>query len=149
MLSHKPTLLLSGFITKPSLRPRPDLSSAVPPPRKSTYVRVCSRFDEVRRFDHRPNADREFPAETVLHAAGKHDQLESVIESVSEDKKEFEANYIPLSPLSFIERAAVVYGDLPSVIDGPRSYTWKETHQRCLRLASALTHVGISRRDVF
>ncbi|KAI0494029.1 hypothetical protein KFK09_024160 [Dendrobium nobile] len=58
------------------------------------------------------------------------------------------ANYVPLSPLSFLERAAAVYGERVSVIHGHVRYTWKETRERCLRLASALAHMGISRGDV-
>ncbi|KAL8491485.1 hypothetical protein ACS0TY_023195 [Phlomoides rotata] len=58
------------------------------------------------------------------------------------------ANYIPLSPISFLERSALVYRDSISVIYGDLSFTWKQTHQRCLTLASALTRLGISRGDV-
>ncbi|XP_050374076.1 isovalerate--CoA ligase CCL2-like isoform X2 [Argentina anserina] len=58
------------------------------------------------------------------------------------------ANYIPLSPISFLERAAVVHGDKPSVIYGGLKFSWKETHQRCLNLAAALVRLGISRHDV-
>ncbi|CAL9079882.1 unnamed protein product, partial [Musa textilis] len=58
------------------------------------------------------------------------------------------ANYVPLSPLSFLERAAIVYADRTSVIYGSTTYTWKQTRDRCLRLASALSALGISRHDV-
>ncbi|KAL6226931.1 hypothetical protein ACLB2K_000890 [Fragaria x ananassa] len=58
------------------------------------------------------------------------------------------ANYIPLSPISFLERAAVVNGDKPSVVYGGVRYSWKETHQRCLNFASALFRLGVSRHDV-
>ncbi|KAA8532053.1 hypothetical protein F0562_006805 [Nyssa sinensis] len=58
------------------------------------------------------------------------------------------ANYVPLSPISFLERAAKVYRDRTSIVYGSLRYTWEETHERCLRLASALTQLGISRGDV-
>ncbi|XP_074575427.1 butanoate--CoA ligase AAE1-like [Curcuma longa] len=58
------------------------------------------------------------------------------------------ANYVPLSPISFLERAAVVYADRASVVYGATSYTWKQTRDRCLRLASALSALGVSRGDV-
>ncbi|XP_010918226.1 butanoate--CoA ligase AAE1 [Elaeis guineensis] len=58
------------------------------------------------------------------------------------------ANYVPLSPLSFLERAAVVYADRAAVVYGSTVYTWSQTRDRCLRLASALTSLGISRGDV-
>ncbi|KAI8031255.1 putative acyl-activating enzyme 2 [Camellia lanceoleosa] len=58
------------------------------------------------------------------------------------------ANHVPLSPITFLERSAKVYRDRTSLVYGSVKYTWKETHERCLRLASALTHLGISPGDV-
>lgn len=59
------------------------------------------------------------------------------------------ANYVPLTPISFLERAADVFGDRTSVVFGSSvKYTWEETHSRCLKLASALVQLGISRGDV-
>ncbi|KAK4428019.1 putative acyl-activating enzyme 2 [Sesamum alatum] len=58
------------------------------------------------------------------------------------------ANYAPLSPISFLERAAKVYRDRTSVVYGSLKFTWKETFVRCVKLASALTQLGISRGDV-
>ena len=57
------------------------------------------------------------------------------------------ANYTPLTPLTFIERAATVWPDHPSVIDGERRFTWVETYARCRRLASALARRGIGVGD--
>ncbi len=57
------------------------------------------------------------------------------------------ANYVPLSPLSFIERTAQVYPDRISVIHGARRFTWSETYTRCRRLASALVAHGVKRGD--
>ena len=48
------------------------------------------------------------------------------------------ANYAPLTPLSFLERAAYVYPNRPSIIHGAQRYTWSETYARCRRLACAL-----------
>ncbi|CAK9231073.1 unnamed protein product [Sphagnum troendelagicum] len=42
-----------------------------------------------------------------------------------------EANYAPLTPLRFLERAASVNGDRVSVIYGELSYTWTQTFERC------------------
>ncbi|KAJ0638086.1 putative AMP-dependent synthetase/ligase, AMP-binding, AMP-binding enzyme domain, ANL [Helianthus annuus] len=59
------------------------------------------------------------------------------------------ANYVPLSPISFLERAAQVYRDRLSVVYGPNiKYTWEETYRRCLNLASALNRLGVSRSHV-
>ena len=57
------------------------------------------------------------------------------------------ANYSPLTPLSFISRAAKVYGDKTAVIHGDRKYTWLETYNRSKRLASALNKIGIGEGD--
>lgn len=58
------------------------------------------------------------------------------------------ANSSPLTPLGFLERSATVYGNLPSIIYNTTTYTWSQTHQRCLRLASSLCSLGISPGDV-
>jgi fatty-acyl-CoA synthase len=55
------------------------------------------------------------------------------------------ANFVPLSPVSFVERSAEVFGDLTAVIHGQRRYTWKQTRDRSARLAAALTALGIKR----
>src|SRR5262249_39482987 len=57
------------------------------------------------------------------------------------------ANYAPLTPLGFIERAAYVYPGRVAVIHGERSTTWAETYARCRRLASALARRGIGAGD--
>ncbi|MCE5979833.1 acyl-CoA synthetase [Pseudomonas sp. JR33AA] len=56
-------------------------------------------------------------------------------------------NHVALTPLSFIERTAAVYGDYPAVIHGAIRRNWQETYQRCRRLASALVGRGIGRGD--
>src|SRR6516162_11061337 len=55
------------------------------------------------------------------------------------------ANYAPLSPVSFIERTAEVYGDLPALVHGSRRYSWHETRERAARLAAALRALGVRR----
>ncbi len=57
------------------------------------------------------------------------------------------ANHAPLTPLSFIERAASVYPGRAAVVHGARRYTWSETYARCRRLASALAQRGIGTGD--
>ncbi|KAG2648076.1 probable acyl-activating enzyme 1, peroxisomal [Panicum virgatum] len=62
------------------------------------------------------------------------------------------ANHAPLTPISFLERAALVYPDRPAVVaSGPAAApprTWRETRARCLRLAAALAGLGVARHDV-
>jgi len=57
------------------------------------------------------------------------------------------ANYVPLAPLSYLERSAQVYPNRTSVIHGERRFTWAQTYARCRRLASALAARGIGRGD--
>jgi fatty-acyl-CoA synthase len=57
------------------------------------------------------------------------------------------ANYAPLTPLTFIERAAYVYPDKLSVVYGTERWTWKQTYARCRRLASALARRGVGKND--
>jgi len=57
------------------------------------------------------------------------------------------ANHAPLTPLNLLERAVRVYPELTSVVYGERRYTWRETYERCVRLASALSARGIGRGD--
>ena len=58
-----------------------------------------------------------------------------------------EANYVPLSPLSFARRTAEVFPDRVAVIHGEERRTWGETLARCRQLASALVARGIDRGD--
>jgi fatty-acyl-CoA synthase len=55
------------------------------------------------------------------------------------------ANFVALSPVSFVERSAEVFGDLPAVVHGRRSYTWAQTRERSARLAAALQARGVGR----
>jgi len=57
------------------------------------------------------------------------------------------ANYVPLSPVSFVERSAEVYGDLVATLHGKRVYTWAQVRDRSARLAQALINLGIGKGD--
>jgi fatty-acyl-CoA synthase len=56
-----------------------------------------------------------------------------------------DANFVALSPVSFVERSAEVFGDLPSLVHGARRYTWAQTRERSARLAAALRALGVAR----
>uniref|UniRef100_A0A5B7CA48 Putative acyl-activating enzyme 5, peroxisomal n=1 Tax=Davidia involucrata TaxID=16924 RepID=A0A5B7CA48_DAVIN len=58
------------------------------------------------------------------------------------------ANSCPLTPLTFLERAATVYSECPSIIYNSTTYTWSQTHRRCLQLASSIALLGIKRGHV-
>lgn len=58
-----------------------------------------------------------------------------------------EANYTPLTPLTFIERTALAHPNRMAVIHGGISRTWSETYLRCLKMASALRKLGVKKGD--
>jgi fatty-acyl-CoA synthase len=58
-----------------------------------------------------------------------------------------DANYAPLSPLSFIERSAAVYPDRVAVVHGDLRRSWSGLFSRCRQLASALERLGIGKGD--
>lgn len=55
-----------------------------------------------------------------------------------DDLQKNAANYMALTPLWFLDRAATVHPTRTSVVHGSKRYTWLQTYQRCRRLASAL-----------
>src|SRR5256886_13746608 len=57
------------------------------------------------------------------------------------------ANYVPLTPLSFLARSAAVYPDHVATVYEGRVFTWSETHARCRRFAAFLAGRGIGHGD--
>src|SRR5690349_2221499 len=57
------------------------------------------------------------------------------------------ANYRPLSPLPFLERAAAIYPEHVAVIHGAQRFSYAEFYARACRLASALAARGIGPGD--
>ncbi|MEX0752935.1 MAG: acyl-CoA synthetase [Xanthobacteraceae bacterium] len=57
------------------------------------------------------------------------------------------ANFQPLTPLTFLERAAAVFPAHPAIIHGPRRISYADFYNRSRRLASALAKRGIKRGD--
>jgi len=58
-----------------------------------------------------------------------------------------EANHVPLTPLGFLDRAALAHPKRLAVLHGDLSRTWEQTRERCHRLASALARRGIQPGD--
>ena len=58
-----------------------------------------------------------------------------------------DANYVPLTPLSFLERAKDIYPNYEAVVYESRKYTWSEVYKRCVKFASALDKIGIKTGD--
>jgi 3-(methylthio)propionyl---CoA ligase len=73
--------------------------------------------------------------------------MSTAINPYEQDLERNPANYAPLTPLSFVERAAYVYPDATSVVHGKRRDTWKQTYANCRRLASALAKRGVGPGD--
>ena len=57
------------------------------------------------------------------------------------------ANFIPLTPLSFLERAKDIYPNYEALVYETRSYTWNDVYKRCIKFASALEKIGIKKGD--
>ena len=63
------------------------------------------------------------------------------------DLKKNKANYVPLTPLSFIQRAKDIYPNYEAIVYEDRKYTWTQVYKRCLKFASALEKIGIKKGD--
>jgi fatty-acyl-CoA synthase len=57
------------------------------------------------------------------------------------------ANYAPLSPLSFLNRAADVFPDHIAVVHGSQRLDYMTLYSRCRQLGSALSRLGIGKDD--
>ena len=57
------------------------------------------------------------------------------------------ANYVPLTPISFLERAKDVYPNYEAIIYEDRKYTWSEVYKRATKFASALEKIGVNKGD--
>ena len=58
-----------------------------------------------------------------------------------------DANFVALSPLSFLQRSAAVYPNRLAIVYGEQRQTWRQTYERCRRLASALVQRGVGVGD--
>ena len=59
-----------------------------------------------------------------------------------------DANFVPLTPLSFLDRIKDVYPDYEALIYQDRKYTWSQVYDRCTQFASALMKIGVGEGDV-
>ena len=57
------------------------------------------------------------------------------------------ANFVPLTPLTFLKRAKDVYPNYEALIYEDRKYTWDDVYKRCVKFASALSKIGIKKGD--
>ena len=57
------------------------------------------------------------------------------------------ANYVPLTPLTFLKRAKEIYPNYEAVIYEDRKFTWDEVYKRAVKFASALSKIGVGKGD--
>ncbi|CAH9148124.1 unnamed protein product [Cuscuta epithymum] len=72
----------------------------------------------------------------------------TITETAPKKIQKVHPNSHPLTPVDFLERAATVYGDCPSILYNDTTYTWSETYERCLNLASSISSLGVKKGDV-
>ena len=58
-----------------------------------------------------------------------------------------DANFVPLTPLTFLERVKDIYPNYEALVYEKRSYTWSDVYRRCTKFASALEKIGIGLGD--
>jgi len=58
-----------------------------------------------------------------------------------------DANFVPLTPLSFLERAKDIYPNYEALVYEDRSYSWRQVYKRCIKFSSALEKIGIGKGD--
>ena len=59
------------------------------------------------------------------------------------------ANYVPLSPLTFLKRSKEIYPNYEAIVYEDRKYTWIEVYNRAVKFASALSKIGIKKVFIF
>lgn len=57
------------------------------------------------------------------------------------------ANFVALSPLRYLDRAAYIYPNQNAIIHGKRRITWREKYNRCCQFAHQLQNLGIGKND--
>ncbi|HEY4113157.1 MAG TPA: AMP-binding protein [Rhizomicrobium sp.] len=117
-------------VTKPARAAKPKNTQKIVPP----SVRPRTRKASVRRDLQAPR-----PAQRPKTTAQR--------SPYDIDLARNPANYQPLTPLTFLERAASVFPDRVAIIHGGQRFTYAQFYQRARRLASALAARGIRRGD--
>lgn len=57
------------------------------------------------------------------------------------------ANFVALSPLRYLERAAYIYPNQDAIIHGSRHISWRDTYKRCRQFAHQLQNLGVGKND--
>lgn len=59
------------------------------------------------------------------------------------------ANFVALSPLRYLERAAYIYPNQDAIVHGARHISWRDTYTRCRQFAHQLQNLGIQKTIPF
>ncbi|KAF5273730.1 hypothetical protein FQR65_LT17103 [Abscondita terminalis] len=100
-------------------------------------------FSELREFR------RAFKKWTGFSPTWTLEQIETELNMVSayDELPRTPANFVALSPLRYLERAAYIYPDQDAIVHGQRHISWRETYQRCRQFAHQLRNLGIEKND--
>ena len=118
-----------------------------PPAKKIVVRKLAAPKPVVRPSFRRPSKNRTSVARMPGARPAPHKAALAAHNIYERDLDKTSANYAPLTPLQFMERAASVYPDHVALIHGTRRQSWAETYARCRQLASALAQIGIGVGD--
>ena len=118
-----------------------------PPAKKIVVRKPAVPKSVVRPSFRRPSKNRTSVARMPGARPAPHKAALAAHNIYERDLDKTSANYAPLTPLQFMERAASVYPDHVALIHGTRRQSWAETYARCRQLASALAQIGIGVGD--
>ena len=109
-------------------------------------IKVQHRPGGSRRF-FRDESPRAFARSSARETSSVRDTLPAVANIYETGLDKNAANFVPLSPLSLLQRTESVFPERLAVIHGDVRRTWKETAGRARRLSSALSASGIGKGD--
>jgi fatty-acyl-CoA synthase len=118
-----------------------------PPAKKIVVRKLAAPKPVVRPSFRRPSKNRTSVARMPGARPAPHKAALAAHNIYERDLDKTSANYAPLTPLQFMERAASVYPEHVALIHGTRRQSWAETYARCRQLASALAQIGIGVGD--
>src|SRR5262245_18118141 len=107
--------------------------------RRSGNVLARKAIGKTRKVDIRRYAPRQSAARTNGQANKKIASVREILASLQPNT----ANFAPLTPVSFVTRAAEIHPDRTAVIHGERRYSYRQFYDRAKRLASALNQAGV------
>ena len=132
--SNKGCIAKCTMVRQPALRTLPRHWNDTP--RATALLSSCRRASVAGTLPGQPQSRRRRREEATMAFAIERPEL-----------AKNNANYVPLSPISFLARAASFFPERSAVIHGDLRFTYGELYARCRRLAHALQTAGIGRGD--